>query len=163
MVFGNIRDPVGNRHFNDQNFDWVANQNGGQFNPEIFGDYREPQNAIAGNGDFTGGFFNDSMPTMDSNFPFYWSDLTAPTGLTPAINRSNPLEQADPVQAGSDENLVTCTKMWDYLQERSDFKDGSLDIDGLCSELRAQARCSESGVVIDQEAFDRALQRLSRR
>jgi hypothetical protein len=48
----------------------------------------------------------------------------------------------------------------DKLQDRDDFKDGSLDIDGLCSELRAKARCSESGVVIDQKDVDSALQRL---
>jgi AP-1-like factor len=36
-----------------------------------------------------------------------------------------------------------------------------LDIDGLCSELRAKARCSESGVVIDQKDVDSALKRLS--
>jgi hypothetical protein len=48
----------------------------------------------------------------------------------------------------------------DKLQNREDFKDGSLDIDGLCSELRAKARCSESGVVIDQQDVDSALQRL---
>lgn len=48
----------------------------------------------------------------------------------------------------------------DKLQERSDFKDGSLDIDGLCSELRTKARCSETGVVIDQKDVDYALKRL---
>lgn len=48
----------------------------------------------------------------------------------------------------------------DKLQDRPDFKDGSLDIDGLCSELRAKARCSESGVVIDQKDVDAALKGL---
>jgi AP-1-like factor len=48
----------------------------------------------------------------------------------------------------------------DKLQDRDDFKDGSLDIDGLCSELRSKARCSESGVVIDQKDVDSALKRL---
>jgi Transcription factor PAP1 len=48
----------------------------------------------------------------------------------------------------------------DKLQDMRDFKDGNLDIDGLCSELRAKARCSESGVVIDQKDVDAALKRL---
>ena len=39
--------------------DFLANQNGGQFDPTLFGDYRESQAAIVGDGDFTGGFFND--------------------------------------------------------------------------------------------------------
>jgi AP-1-like factor len=53
------------------------------------------------------------------------------------------------------------TMFRDKLQDRPDFKDGSLDIDGLCSELRAKARCSESGVVIDQKDVDHALKSLS--
>jgi AP-1-like factor len=48
----------------------------------------------------------------------------------------------------------------DKLQERKDFQDGNLDIDGLCDELRAKAKCSESGVVIDQKDVDAALGRL---
>jgi len=152
-----------------KDFDWFANQNGGQFDPVLFGDYREPQNAIVGDGDFTGGFFNDAMPTMDFTSPFNWADLTAPTGLTPATQKPNPMEQADALQAGIDEEVVpgddssqlmSCHKIWDKLQERQDFKDGSLDIDGLCSELRAKARCSETGVVIDQKDVNHALERL---
>jgi len=158
-----ITDPV-------KGFDWFANQNGGQFDPVLFGDYREPQSAIVGDGDFTGGFFNDAMPTVDLSSPFNWADLTAPTGLTPAVQKPNPLEQADAIQAGTDEDevvpgddpnqLLSCHKIWDKLQDRDDFKDGSLDIDGLCSELRSKARCSESGVVIDQKDVDSALKRL---
>ncbi|KAF2423404.1 PAP1-domain-containing protein [Tothia fuscella] len=160
-----------------RNFDWFAAQNGGSFDPVLFGDYREPQNAIVGDGDFTGGFFNDAMPApMDFGSPFNWADLTAPTGLptgfTPVILKTNPLEQADALQAGFDDveeevvpgensnELLTCNKIWDKLQSRDDFKDGSLDIDGLCSELRAKARCSETGVVIDQHDVDQALQLL---
>jgi AP-1-like factor len=104
-----------------KDFDWFSNQNGGQFDPQLFGDYREPQNAIVGDGDFTGGFFNDAMPTMDFSSPFNWADLTAPTGLTPAIQKSNPLERADALQAGVEEEVVpgddpnqllSCHKIW---------------------------------------------------
>ncbi|KAE9985133.1 hypothetical protein EG327_004801 [Venturia inaequalis] len=154
-----------------KNFDWFATQNGGQFDPVLFGDYRDPQTAIVGDGDFTGGFFNDAMaPAMDFTSPFNWADLTAPTGLTPAVQKTNPLDQADALLAGIDEDevvpgedqssLLSCHKIWDKLQDRPDFKDGSLDIDGLCSELRAKARCSESGVVIDQKDVDAALRGL---
>ncbi|KIW04173.1 hypothetical protein, variant 3 [Verruconis gallopava] len=149
----------------------MANQNGGGFDPQLFDTYREPQNAIVGDGDFTGGFFNDAMPASDFAGPFDWANITAPTGLTPFLPKTNPLEVADALQAGGDDeevvpadepgSLMTCHKIWDKLQERPDFKDGSLDIDGLCSELRAKARCSESGVVIDQKDVDSALKRLS--
>jgi len=48
----------------------------------------------------------------------------------------------------------------DKLQNDPDFKEGKFDIDNLCSELRAKARCSESGVVVDQKDVDAALKRL---
>lgn len=56
--------------------------------------------------------------------------------------------------------MVVCNR--DKLQTRDDFKDGSLDIDGLCSELRAKARCSETGVVIDQKDVDSALEQVQK-
>ncbi|QDS71972.1 hypothetical protein FKW77_001313 [Venturia effusa] len=161
----------GNSNESVKTFDWFAAQNGGQFDPVLFGDYRDPQTAIVGDGDFTGGFFNDAMaPAMDFTSPFNWADLTAPTGLTPAVQKTNPMDQADALLAGIDDDevvpgedqnaLMSCHKIWDKLQDRPDFKDGSLDIDGLCSELRAKARCSESGVVIDQKDVDAALKGL---
>jgi AP-1-like transcription factor len=48
----------------------------------------------------------------------------------------------------------------DQLQENKDFKEGNLDIDSLCTELRAKARCSETGVVIDKKDVDDALSKL---
>ena len=56
---------------------------------------------------------------------------------------------------GTDELLLR-----DKLANRPDFKDGTIDIDNLCSELRAKARCSESGVVVDHKDVEAALQRL---
>jgi AP-1-like factor len=48
----------------------------------------------------------------------------------------------------------------DKLANRPDFKDGTIDIDNLCSELRAKARCSESGVVVDNKDVEAAFKRL---
>jgi AP-1-like factor len=172
--------------------DYFVNQNGGQFDPILFGDYRDSTAAIVGDGDFTGGFFNDAMPNFDFSAPLDWNDLTGGslrTGLTPAIQKPNPMEQADALLSGIDEEevvpadntsqMLSCHKIWydthvcqirfvqyanclnrEKVQERQDFKDGALDIDGLCDELRAKAKCSESGVVIDQKDVDAALQRL---
>jgi hypothetical protein len=47
-------------------FDWLAQQNGGQFDPVLFGDYREPQDAIT-SGDY--GFFSDALPFFDFSTP----------------------------------------------------------------------------------------------
>jgi AP-1-like factor len=100
----------------------LANQNGGGFDPQLFDTYREPQNAIVGDGDFTGGFFNDAMPAGDFSSPFDWANITAPTGLTPFVSKQNPLEMADALQAGIDEDevvpadntdsMLTCHKIW---------------------------------------------------
>ncbi|KAF2837591.1 PAP1-domain-containing protein [Patellaria atrata CBS 101060] len=147
--------------------DWFASQNGGDFNPELFGDYRESQSAIVGDGDFTNGFFNEAFSnTLDFSSPINFG------GLTPAVStaqKPNPLEIIEKIQDGVDDEVVpaddmtqmlSCHKIWDKLQNRQDFKEGNLDIDGLCSELRAKARCSESGVVIDNKDVEAALRRL---
>lgn len=47
------------------NIDWLSQQNGGQFNPQLFGDYRESQAAVVGDGDFTSGFFEDPYTIQD--------------------------------------------------------------------------------------------------
>ncbi|KAF2193517.1 PAP1-domain-containing protein [Zopfia rhizophila CBS 207.26] len=142
--------------------DFFANQNGGQFDPTLFGDYRDSQNAIVGEGDFTGGFFNDAFPITDFGSPFHFGD-------TPAVQKPNPLEEVERQQDGGDDEVVpgedpsqmlNCHKIWDKLSNRADFKDGTIDIDNLCSELRAKARCSESGVVVDHKDVEAALQRL---
>ncbi|KAF2737038.1 AP-1-like protein [Polyplosphaeria fusca] len=141
--------------------DFFVNQNGGQFEPALFGDYRDSQDAIVGDGDFNGGFFNDAFPITDFGSPFHFGD-------TPAIQKSNPIEEIERLQDGEDEvvpgedttQMLNCHKIWDKLSSRSDFKDGTIDIDNLCSELRSKARCSESGVVVDHKDVEAALKRL---
>jgi len=46
------------------------------------------------------------------------------------------------------------------IQNRKEFKEGNIDIDSLCNELRKKAKCSESGVVVDQHDVDAALKRI---
>jgi len=141
--------------------DYFANQNGGQFDPTLFGEYRDTTNAIVGDGDFTGGFFNDAFLNTGYGSPFHFGD-------TPAVQKTNPLEEIERIQDGEDEvvpgedvnSLLNCHKIWDKLSSRPDFKDGTIDIDNLCSELRAKARCSESGVVVDHKDVEAALKRL---
>lgn len=47
------------------------------------------------------------------------------------------------------------------MQQNKDFQDGKFDLDGLCSELRSKARCSESGVVVPEDYVDQAFKKLS--
>jgi AP-1-like factor len=158
--------------------DYFATPNGGQFDPTLFGEYRDTTNAIVGDGDFTGGFFNDAFLNTGYGSPFHFGD-------TPAMQKPNPLEEIERIQDGEEEvvpgedvnSMLNCHKIWwvyphsapqtrmltpsrDKLSSRNDFKDGSIDIDNLCSELRAKARCSESGVVVDHKDVEEALKRL---
>ena len=155
----------------------------------LFGEYRDTQSAIVGDGnDFTNGFFNDAFLNTGYGSPFHFGD-------TPAVQKTNPLEEIERIQDGEDEvvpgedvnSLLNCHKIWyvhtwkkkdlrgelgqercfanvwrnrDKLSSRPDFKDGTIDIDNLCSELRAKARCSESGVVVDHKDVEAALKRL---
>lgn len=76
--------------------------------------------------------------------------------------------------------LISCNSIWfvasgshelsyghaniylrNQLQSNPDFQDGKFDLDNLCSELRSKARCSESGVMVDQDHVDKALKKLS--
>ena len=42
----------------------------------------------------------------------------------------------------------------DRLQSMERFRNGEIDVDNLCSELRTKARCSEGGVVVNQNDVD---------
>ncbi|KAF2626166.1 PAP1-domain-containing protein [Macroventuria anomochaeta] len=147
---------------NFNGIDFFANQNGGAFEPNLFGEYRDTNTAILGtDGDFNSGFFNDAFLNTGYGSPFHFGD-------TPAVQKPNPLEQIERIQDGEEEvvpgedigQMLNCHKIWDKLSSRNDFKDGTIDIDNLCSELRAKARCSESGVVVDHKDVEEALKRL---
>jgi AP-1-like factor len=93
--------------------DYFATPNGGQFDPTLFGEYRDTTNAIVGDGDFTGGFFNDAFLNTGYGSPFHFGD-------TPAVQRPNPLEEIERIQDGEDEvvpgedvnSMLNCHKIW---------------------------------------------------
>ncbi|KAI9827657.1 MAG: DNA-binding transcription factor yap1 [Phylliscum demangeonii] len=154
--------------------DWLVQQNGGQFDPVLFGDYREPQDAII-SGDT--GFFSDAFPLYD--FSLFTDHAAAPTpapASTPSAKMASvkPLlvdeevasdaatkavastaQAAEPVQ-------VNCDKLWAHIQRNEHFKNGELDIDSLCSDLQRKARCSETGMVFDQQVVDAVLAKFSK-
>ncbi|KAI9708632.1 MAG: DNA-binding transcription factor yap1 [Bogoriella megaspora] len=144
--------------------DWLANQNGGQFDPTLFGDYRESQDAIVGDGDFTGGFFSDAFNLPDFATPPAVGQDSISHNLIDEIEKTQDGVDEEEVVPGEDPNqMLNCNKIWNQLQDRSDFQEGSFDIEGLCSELRAKARCSETGVVVDKKDVDAALMKLPQR
>ncbi|KAJ5172031.1 AP-1-like transcription factor napA [Penicillium capsulatum] len=177
MACGNINNPVpavrdpkakSDSVSNDQppsaddqfGLEWLTQQNGGQFDPVLFGDWREPQDAVLSQ-DF-GSFFNEAFPLPDLGSPSH--------NLTEAISPQQQQQQQAPkksliaqIDSKQDEEVVpgedkakmlSCTKIWDRLQSMEKFRNGEIDVDNLCSELRTKARCSEGGVVVDQTDVD---------
>lgn len=47
----------------------------------------------------------------------------------------------------------------DRLQSMEKFRNGEIDVDNLCSELRTKARCSEGGVVVKQDDVEAIMSR----
>lgn len=54
-----------------------------------------------------------------------------------------------------DDRLLRCSEIWDRITAHPKYSD--IDIDGLCSELMAKAKCSEKGVVINSDDVQTAL------
>ncbi|MCJ1436035.1 DNA-binding transcription factor yap1 [Xylographa pallens] len=141
-----------------QGIDWMAAQNGGAFDPVLFADYRDPQDNIM-NGDF-GAFFDEAFPALDFASP-------STTALEPALPRKRDLmQQIEDQQAGKDIEVVpgegpkqflTCNMLWDRVQKSDRVQSGEADMDDLCTQLKAKAKCSGSGAVIDQRDVDAIL------
>ena len=87
-------------------------------------------------------------------------------------------KQGNSVSLQQAEKMLNCNTIWyvisvfvliytnyvryrSQLQSNQDFKEGKFDLDNLCSELRAKAKCSESGVTVPSEYVDAAFKKLS--
>ncbi|KAF9876263.1 transcription factor PAP1 [Colletotrichum karsti] len=133
--------------------DWFAQQNGGQFDPQLFGNYREPQENILG-GNFDESFFNEAL---DADFitPY---NMAAPS---PAQPKKNLIDQIDAAKNADDDVVkeavkpenYNCNKIWEKLQDCPSVQSGEFDLDGLCSELQKKAKCSGQGPVVSETDF----------
>ncbi|KAK8014485.1 hypothetical protein PG990_007781 [Apiospora arundinis] len=138
--------------FDFSNFDWLANQNGGQFDPQLFGDYREPQDNILANTTFDDSFFNDAF---DADFITPYN--MAPSPKVPKKNICAEIdarkEDEDTIVATENGKLLTCTNIWEQLQNCPKVQSGDIDLDGLCSDLQKKAKCGGTGAVVDETDF----------
>lgn len=164
----------GNVDLGNNSLDWLAQQNGGQFDPQLFGGYREPQQSIMSNPSFDD-FFNDSF---DADFftPF---NTAANANLT---KKNNLIAEIDAKQNEDDRPAGVKNRkaheIWyvspstqpftgtasnginrDKLQECPKAQSGDFDLDGLCSELTKKAKCSGSGPVVGEVDFDTILKK----
>ncbi|OAQ97932.1 hypothetical protein LLEC1_01230 [Akanthomyces lecanii] len=146
-----------NVDFGNNGLDWLAQQNGGQFDPELFGGYREPQQNIMANPSFDD-FFTDAFD----------ADFLTPFNTAPNPNlgkKSNLIAEIDAKQNDVDDlppatgKNIKAHEVWEKLQECPKAQSGDIDLDGLCSELTKKAKCSGSGPVVGEVDFDTILKK----
>lgn len=98
--------------------DWMAQQNGGAFDPVLFGDYRDPQDNIL-NSSF-GDFFNDAFePPIDFTSPYNTGESPNPLqsqkrNLMDEIemNHNGEPEGAEFVTDVNPKQFLTCDILW---------------------------------------------------
>ncbi len=165
--FGNL----GNLDVN--NFNWLPEHNF-QFDPQLFGTFREPQENVLALG-YDESFFNDAFEV----------DFTTPYNVpvNPAAPKKDLIAEIDAAK-NSDElgvagsQLLTCNKIWyespssitptfsptnplyrEKLQTCPRVQNGDFDLDGLCSDLQKKAKCSGSGAVVDERDFKHVMKK----
>ncbi|KAH8666382.1 transcription factor PAP1 [Xylariales sp. PMI_506] len=138
--------------FNVNTFDWLSQQNGGQFDPQLFGDYREPQDNILANNTFDDSFFNEAF---DADFIAPYNMGTSPKppkkNLVAEIDARK--EDEEPAVLNVNGKLLTCNNIWERLQNCPKVQTGDIDLDGLCSDLQKKAKCGGTGAVVDEKDF----------
>lgn len=144
--------------FDFDSIDWLANQNGGQFDPQLFGGYREPQDNILASAGFDDSFFNDAFD----------ADFLTPYNVPPVapVAKKDICAEID-AQKESDDNiftsfngkLLTCNNIWEKLQTCPKVQAGDIDLDGLCSDLQKKAKCGGTGAVVDESDFKAVMQK----
>lgn len=113
----------------DNGIDWLAQQNGGQFDPVLFGDYRDPQDNVMNNN--FGDFFDDAFLAQDFSSPFNTGELLSepqlpqPSMPSPALAKPDVMKACEAAQDAHDSPEVTpkekakqfmaCDKLWSVL------------------------------------------------
>jgi AP-1-like factor len=106
---GNLDNPL----LDVNGIDWFAQQNGNQFDPQLFGDYREPQDNILSGDNFDNSFFTDAFAIPDFVSPFNAETSPAPVKKD-LVSQIDEKQNADEeVVPGEDTSkLLTCNTIW---------------------------------------------------
>ena len=94
--------------------DWLVQQNNGQFDPVLFGDYRDPQDNVLNNS--FGDFFNDAFQSpQDFNSPYNTGESIDPV----QSQKRDLMKEVEEQQNGGFDESVTignqtydCGQMW---------------------------------------------------
>ncbi|KAL9604672.1 MAG: hypothetical protein Q9219_000392 [cf. Caloplaca sp. 3 TL-2023] len=147
---------VANSTMGDTNgIDWMARQNGGQFDPVLFGDYRDTQNDL-----FTNEFFNDAFLNQDFSTPLNIPEEHSASPIKetlPEVNEQHTVTHDKTATEDESKQFLTYEKVWDRVQESEKAQSGELDIDHLCTQLKSKAKCSGSSAVYSQKDVDNLL------
>ncbi|KAK2627906.1 hypothetical protein QTJ16_002552 [Diplocarpon rosae] len=136
--------------------DWFARQNNNQFDPQLFGGYREPQENILSNEAFGDSFFTDAFAFGgDFTSPFNMALSPAPKkDLVAQIDEKQNINYEEVIPANTDQKLNNTT-IWDRLQSCPKVKDGEFDLDLLCKDLQKKAKCSEADALVNESDFNK--------
>ncbi|KFY60767.1 hypothetical protein V497_03365 [Pseudogymnoascus sp. VKM F-4516 (FW-969)] len=164
--------PASTSSFDINSLDWLAAQNGNQFDPQLFGDYREPHENIL-TGLYDDSFFNEAfaLPNDFTGSPFTL-DATPQSQQGQSTTGQTPQHQPQQQQHGkrdligeidaqlgeeevvpAESEMLTCTNMWEQIQACPAVQNGEIDMDSLCSQLQQKAKCSGEGPVIQETDF----------
>lgn len=154
-----------------------------QFDPQLFGDYREPQNNVLNNG------FDDwvTYDAGDADFLTSYNLLPTAPGLLPPQPEAEAqpakkdlITQIDEVNASDDGpgEQLDCNKIWydhvekvlevvtftnnfnrDKLRSCPSVQNQEIDMDALCTDLQKKAKCSGYGAVVDEKEFKSVLKK----
>ncbi|PVH84130.1 PAP1-domain-containing protein [Cadophora sp. DSE1049] len=151
---GNFDTPA----FDINGIDWFAQQNNNQFDPQLFGDYREPQDNILSNEPFGDTFFTDAFALGDFTSPFNMAPSPAPPKKDLVAQIDEKQNEDDEVVPGEDTTqMLSCNTIWDRLQACPKVKEGEFDLDLLCKDLQKKAKCSETGAVVNESDFNKIM------
>jgi len=145
-------------HFNAgiEDFTQWLPQNDFQFDPELFGGYRDPQENVLAQG-FDEGFFNDAVD-MDFITPY---NLPIPSPVPPKkdlisqIDAAKDADEQDPMV----DMVLKCNEVWEKIQNCPKAKVGDFDLDGLCADLQKKAKCDGTGPVVSEKDFQSAIKK----
>lgn len=105
--------------------------------------------------------FLDEKDTNDANNDFEDNLINEEplfAGGAVAIGEdANNIDDSSSIVPARDGKLLKCSEIWDRITSHPKYT--SIDIDGLCVELMAKAKCSEKGVVLQAEHVQRALEK----
>lgn len=145
--------------FDINGIDWFAQQNNNQFDPQLFGDYREPQDNILSGEAFSDNFFADAFTMPDFTSPYNVAPSPAPPkkDLVAQIDAAKDSDEVEVVPGEDRSQMLNCNTIWDRLQACPKVKEGEFDLDLLCKDLQKKAKCSETGAVVNESDFNKIM------